>query len=83
MRRVQMGFDPNDWKPTPVIGLGAREIRIRTDLGHRIFYVARFREAIYVLHAFQKRSRRTSRQDLALARQRMRMLEEQRSSRRK
>ena len=51
-----------------------REIRIHTSLEHRILYVANFAEAVYVLHAFEKRSRATAREDLDLARQRYRAL---------
>lgn len=46
------------------------EIRIHTDREHRVIYVARFAEAIYVLHAFEKRTRRTSARDLGLAHRR-------------
>ena len=76
--RVQRGLDPNDWKPMPSVGLGVREIRIHTGTEHRVIYVARFAEAVYVLHAFEKRARRTPRDDLDLARQRLRSLINQR-----
>ena len=56
------------------IGPGVQEIRIRTGREHRNFYIARFAEAIYVLHAFEKRSRKTPRQDLEVARSRFRLL---------
>ena len=79
--RVQRGLEPNDWKPTPVVGLGVREIRVRTDLEHRVIYLAKFNEAVYVLHAFQKRSQRTPKPDLDLARQRLRELLKQRRQR--
>ena len=70
--RVQRGLEPNDWKPMASIGVGVREIRIHTETEHRVCYVARFPEGIYVLHAFEKRSRKTSRSDLELARVRYR-----------
>ena len=41
---------------------------------HRIFYVARFEEAVYVLHAFEKRARKTPQKDLNMARERYRDL---------
>ena len=72
LRRVQHGLDPDDWKPMQSIGPGVREIRVHTDSEHRVFYVARFEDAIYVLHAFQKRSRKTPKRDLQLARERLR-----------
>ena len=56
------------------IGPGVREIRIRTGIEHRVFYVAKFSEAVYVLHAFEKRSRKTPKRELRLARDRFRDL---------
>jgi phage-related protein len=58
----------------PSIGAGVREIRIHTAVEHRVCYVAKFAEAIYVLHAFEKRTRKTSAHDLELARQRYQAL---------
>jgi phage-related protein len=72
LRRVQQGLDPDDWKPMPSIGPGVREIRIHTGLEHRVFYVATFAEAVYVLHAFEKRTRKTPKHDLRLAQDRLR-----------
>ncbi|MBW3553048.1 MAG: type II toxin-antitoxin system RelE/ParE family toxin [Gemmatimonadetes bacterium] len=71
---VQGGRDPADWRPMRVIGSGVREIRIRTAesgrVDHRVFYVAKFPEAVYVLHAFKKTTRKTSERDIGLGRQR-------------
>ncbi len=64
--RVQRGDDPRDWKAMPNLGSGVREIRIRTDGAWRVIYVANRYEAIYVLHAFQKKSQRTSTKDIAV-----------------
>lgn len=74
LRRVQQGLEPNNWKAMPTIGPGVREIRIHTDLEHRVFYVAAFAEAVYVLHAFEKRTRKTPPRELQLARDRFRAL---------
>ena len=74
LRRVQQGLEPTDWKPMPSVGPGAREIRIHTAAEHRVVYVAKFAEAIYVLHAFQKKARKTPRPDLELGRQRFQAL---------
>jgi phage-related protein/predicted XRE-type DNA-binding protein len=60
LRRVQQGLDPLDWKPMPAVGPSVREIRIHTALEHRILYVAKFADTVYVLHAFEKRTRRTA-----------------------
>jgi phage-related protein len=66
--QVQQGRDPDDWKPMSTIGQGVREIRIReTDGAFRVIYVAKFEAAIYVLHCFQKKTQKTSREDIALA----------------
>ncbi|HOW53721.1 MAG TPA: type II toxin-antitoxin system RelE/ParE family toxin [Syntrophorhabdaceae bacterium] len=70
LRAIQNGLDPSDWKPVQTIGKGVKEIRIHVLGEWRVIYIARFREAVYVLHAFQKKSRKTSRQDIELARQR-------------
>ena len=71
---VQAGEAPSDWKPMPAVGLGVNEIRVHAGGAFRMIYVAKFIEAIYVLHAFQKKSRKTSRSDLDLARRRFRAL---------
>ncbi len=70
---VQVGREPDDWKPVASVGPGACEIRVRDQAGaFRVIYVARFEDAIYVLHAFQKKSQKTSSADLKLAKQRYR-----------
>ncbi len=60
------------------IGPGVREIRVHTSLEHRVCYIAKFEEAIYVLHAFEKRTRKTSQRDVDLAKQRYQALMAQR-----
>jgi phage-related protein len=70
---VQMGRDPDDWKPMLAIGAGACEIRVRDREGaFRVIYVAKFADAVYVLHAFRKNTQKTARHDLQLAAQRYR-----------
>ena len=65
---VQVGREPEDFKPIPRVGPGAYEIRVRDEAGaFRVIYVAKFRDAIHVLHAFQKKTRRTSQADIELA----------------
>ena len=80
LHRVQQGLDPDDWKPMPTIGPGVREIRIHTDLEHRVFYVATFADAVYVLHALEKRTRKTPKRDLDLAGDRFRALVRERQA---
>lgn len=73
--RVQRGLEPFDWKPMPAVGAGVREVRVRDDSGaFRVLYVAKFSDAVYVLHCFQKKTQTTSRRDLGLAEQRYREL---------
>ena len=72
---VQEGLEPEDWKPMPSIGPGVREIRVRDIAGaFRVVYVATFADAIYVLHAFQKKSQQTAMLDIELAKTRFRQL---------
>ena len=56
----------------PMVGTGEYELRIRADGAFRVFYVPKFEEGIYVLHAFQKKSRRTSKADLEIGAKRYR-----------
>jgi phage-related protein len=74
LRRVQQGLDPDDWKPMRMVGPGVREIRIYIAGAHRVFYLATRAEAIYVLHAFEKKTQKTSSQDLRIGSDRFRAL---------
>jgi phage-related protein len=80
---VQQGLLPSDWKPMPDVGAGVVEIRIHTGTEHRVFYVARFEEAVYVLHAFEKKTQKTARLDLELASSRLTELNRNRKDKRK
>jgi phage-related protein len=69
--KAQQGKEPDDWKPMPSVGAGVQEIRVRDERGaYRVFYVAKFEEAVYVLHVFQKRSQKTAQPDLDLGKSR-------------
>ncbi len=71
LRRVQVGRMPRDWKPMPTVGAGVVEIRVRDATGSfRLMYVAKWADAIYVLHVFEKKSQKTAKLDLALAEKR-------------
>jgi len=66
---------PDDWKPMNTVGRGVREIRFRDTAGaFRVLYVAKFDDAVYVLHCFQKKTQKTSKADLNFAAQRYRDL---------
>jgi phage-related protein len=71
---IQNGEAPSDFKPMQSVGKGVEEIRIRLDDAYRIFYVARFKEAIYVLHAFQKKTQKTAPSDIQLGQQRYKQM---------
>jgi phage-related protein len=73
--RVQRGRDPDDWRPLITVGPGVREIRMRDAAGaFRVIYTAKFSDAVYVLHCFQKKTPKTSKVDIDLAAKRYRDL---------
>lgn len=73
--QVQNGFEPDDWKPMNTVGQGVREIRVRDSAGaFRVVYVAKFADAVYVIHCFQKKTEKTSKADIDLASKRYRDL---------
>jgi phage-related protein len=75
LSQVQAGLDPDDWKPFNEVGQGTREIRIKDASGiFRVMYVAKFDEAVYVLHCFQKKSQATTKKDKDIAETRYRAL---------
>lgn len=77
LTRVQLGGEPLDFKPMPAVGAGAYEIRVReADGAWRTIYVAKFAQAVYVLHAFQKKTQKTTKSDLDLAARRYRLIGE-------
>ena len=80
LQRVQEGKEPSDWKPMPSVGSGAIEIRIHEPHEHRVLYVAKFPEAIYVLWCFEKKTRKTSDRDLDLARKAYAEMQRQRQA---
>jgi phage-related protein len=80
LRAIQSGDTASDFKAMPTVGLGVEEIRIRTDDAYRIFYVARFAEAVYVLHAFQKKTQQTSKLDIEIGQKRYQQMLQYRQS---
>jgi phage-related protein len=70
LRRVQQGLEPDDWKSMQTVGPGVREIRVHIAGAHRVFYLATRADAIYVLHAFEKKTQKTSANDLRTGRER-------------
>ena len=71
--KVQVGLDATDWKAFDEVGAGSKEIRVKDESGiFRVLYVAKFEEAIYVLHCFQKKTQATSKKDKTIAEARYR-----------
>lgn len=69
--KVQQGQEPDDWKPMPSVGAGVNEIRVWDESGtYRVLYVAKFEDAVYVLHVFEKRSQKTPKGEIQLAKSR-------------
>jgi len=75
---IQAGRSAGDWKPIPVVGAGVIEIRVHAAGEYRVFYVAKFEDAVYVLHVFAKKTRKASSLDVELGRKRYRELLERR-----
>lgn len=71
LSKVQYGIDPDDWKPIGAVGVGVREIRIHRKNEYRVIYIAKLEDAIYVLHAFEKKTQKTEKRDIDLAKQRL------------
>jgi phage-related protein len=75
LRSVQDGNDPEDFRPMPDIGTGVEEIRVWVDTGtYRVIYTARFRDKVYVLHAFQKKTQKIPDREKEIARKRFKEL---------
>jgi phage-related protein len=79
--QIQQGLTPSDWKPMTSVGPGVMELRIHAGGAFRVIYLARHEEGVYVLHAFEKRSRQTRTVDIELAQKRLRDLIRSRSRR--
>ncbi len=72
---VQRGMDPLNWKPMQAVGPGVKEIRVRDATGaFRVIYLAARPEGVYVLHCFQKKTRKTRKADIDLAASRLRLI---------
>ncbi len=69
---VQRGEMPLDFRPMPDVGSGVVEIRLHGKNEFRVFYLARFRESVYVLHCFEKKTQTTRDADIELGRKRYR-----------
>ena len=73
--KVQHGLEPDDFKPMPTVGKGVWELRITDETGQfRVIYIAKLKDAIHVLHCFQKKSQKTAQKDLDISNKRLREL---------
>ena len=73
--KVQRGIEPSDWKPIKTVGTSVREIRIKDDQGiYRVIYVAKYADTVFVLHAFKKKSQKTTKKDIEIAKKRLRIV---------
>jgi phage-related protein len=72
LERVQRNLEPRDWKPMNAAGAGVIEIRVHAGGEYRVFYVAKFKDAVHVLHAFVKKTQKTRRAEIELAAKRYR-----------
>jgi len=78
--QVQVGLEPDHWKPFDEVGAGTKEIIINLDDGwFRVMYVAKFHEAVYVLHCFKKKTNTTSKHDKDVAATRYKAVIQERS----
>ena len=78
LREVQKGKEPADWKSMSSIGVGVKEIRIKDNQGiFRVVYVVKYLDRVNVLHAFQKKTQKTAKKDIDLAKQRLKQLLEE------
>jgi len=76
LRRIQSGLEPRDWKPMKTVGAGVREIRITETSGaFRVFYIIERSDAVYVLHAFQKKAQKTEQKDIDKGKARYQLIE--------
>ena len=78
--KIQAGLLPDNWKPFDDVGAGTKEIRLRDAAGiYRVMVVAKFEDAIYVLHCFQKKTNTTTKQDKEIAAARYKAITAKRS----
>lgn len=71
--RLQIGSEPLHWRNMKSVGRGVREIKISEGGQHRVFYLMRRNEGIVILHAFEKKTQRTSKSDIDLGKQRLKL----------
>ena len=59
-------------KAMPSIGKNVHELRLKDRSGiYRVFYVFKKKDAIYVVHAFKKKTQKTTKKNINLVKQRI------------
>jgi phage-related protein/predicted XRE-type DNA-binding protein len=77
LQLLQWGDEPRSYRPMPSIGSGVYELRQQDERSwYRIVYLARIDDVIHVLHCFEKKSAKTPRSDVRLARARLKMVQQ-------
>ena len=73
LRRLQKGLLPDcDARRMQSVGKGVWELKTADErTWYRVVYLTRIGDALYVLHAFEKDSRKTDRRDLMIAKSRL------------
>ena len=74
MARLEVGhlFSMPLSRPMPSVGKGVHELRFRDRAGiYRVIYIVLGKELIYLLHAFIKKDRKTSKPNIDLAKKRL------------
>lgn len=74
MVATELELQPNDFKYMPTVGMGTYELRVKANSHYRVFYVAKFEEAVYVLHAFVKKTQETPQKDIEKGKERYKAL---------
>jgi phage-related protein len=79
LRRLQKGLVPDcDTRRMESVGKGVWELKTADErTWYRVIYLARIGDALYVLHAFEKESRKTDRRDLEIAKSRLKLIRAQ------
>lgn len=67
-------LQPNDFKYMPIVGVGVYELRVKAEKNYRVFYMAKFEEAVYVLHAFVKKTQETPQKEINKGKERYKAL---------
>jgi len=72
LRRLQTGDRPLNSRPMPSIGARVYELKEQDERAwYRVIYLAKIENRIYILHCFEKKSAKTGKSNLALAKARL------------